>query len=120
MDADETVRLSPARAAMLGKLGAWSIHARGLTNTGPARAAFASRFVDEARRLAADRGEAITDAEAERRAAFLRKAHFTRLGLRSAAARRARRSPRVQTPAAETAGVDLIPGREARGRSRAP
>jgi hypothetical protein len=90
MTADEPSRLTPARAALIGRLGAYALHARGLTNTGPARAAFDSRFVAEARRLAAERGEVISDTEAERRAEFLRKAHFTRLGLRSADARRAR------------------------------
>lgn len=89
--------LSPQRAALLGRLGAYALHARGLTNTAPARAAFAAKFVTQARQDAADRGEAIDDAEAERRAEYLRRAHFARLALRSADARRRRSSRRGRT-----------------------
>lgn len=55
--------------------------------TAPARQAFAGRFEREARERFGD----LEPAELARRAEHLRKAHFKRLALRSAQARRARK-----------------------------
>jgi hypothetical protein len=54
----------------------------------PGRDAANSRFVRQVREQAEARGETLTDAEVARRAKHLRSAHFTRLQLLSAQARR--------------------------------
>jgi hypothetical protein len=66
---------------MLGRLGAhvsWANTADRSARTAPARAALEQKFLDQAG------GDPV-------RAAHLRKAHFTRLALKSAQARRARK-----------------------------
>jgi len=63
---------------LCGRIGAFSLHAQGKTNTGPARASFLSRFEDEVdpeRTLPAD--------ERHKRAEFAKRAYFTRLALKS-------------------------------------
>ncbi len=77
--------MNPAERRLRGRIGAFVVHARGLTNTGPARAAFLAKFehgVDPERVLAPE--------ERARRAEFARKAHMTKLALASAMARRRR------------------------------
>jgi hypothetical protein len=64
-------------------MAAHTLHAQGGTNTGPARAAFASRFEREV-----DPDGILIPAERARRAEHARKAYFTRLALKSAQARR--------------------------------
>jgi hypothetical protein len=72
------------------RLGAHALHAKHdpRETTAAARRAFLSKFERQVVQDAAARGEALTDAEIERRATHARKAHFTRLALRSAMARR--------------------------------
>lgn len=75
--------MTPAERKLRGQLGAFAIHSRGLTNTGPARAAFLSRF-----ELAVDPDGTLDPVERAKRADYARRAHFTRMALRSARARR--------------------------------
>lgn len=65
----------------------WAATADPTARTAPARAAFLDRFAREV-----DPDGTLPPAERERRAASARKAHFTRLALRSARVR-ARRRP---------------------------
>ncbi len=70
---------------LVGRIGAYSLHGQGKTNTGPARAAFLDRFEREA-----DPDGVLSPGERARRAKHLRAAYFTRLALKSAQARRQR------------------------------
>ena len=72
--------MTPEQRSLRGRLGAHLMHARGRTNTGPARAAFNARFY-------AGIPEDLPQAERDRRAEHARKAHFAKLALRSAQAR---------------------------------
>ncbi len=76
--------ISPTERRLNGRIGALTVHAKGLTNTGPARAAFAARFYDGI-------PEDLPQAERDRRAGFARRAYFTRLALASSRARSGRR-----------------------------
>ena len=83
--------LDPERAALLGRIGAYRLHAThdSKATTAKARATFLERFerdVDPDGVLPAD--------ERRRRAEYARKAHFARLALASARARSKRRGPR--------------------------
>ena len=80
--------MSTTQASRSGtaRIAAYCLHARGRTNTGPARAAFLGRFF-----LEVDPSGLLSIEERERRAKFARKAYFTRLALRSARARSRRR-----------------------------
>ena len=89
---DSPNRTTHAERVLSGRIGAHKVHAAGLTNTAPARAAFLSKFDREVLEAAAARGESLTPEERARRAAHARKAAMTRLALRSAQARRRRRA----------------------------
>lgn len=80
-----------AAASMLGRIGAhtsWANTTDRTARTAPARAALEQKFLDEAG------GDPV-------RAAHLRKAHYSRLALKSAAARKAKRetgpAPQLRT-----------------------
>jgi hypothetical protein len=77
----------------LGRLGALSLHAqydsRSLTEN--ARKAAACRFERQVLEAAAAKGEVLTQAEIQRRAQYLARAHMVRMALASAKARAARR-----------------------------
>jgi hypothetical protein len=60
------------------KIGAFSLHAQGGTNTRPARRAFLARFETEV-----DPERVLPEQERQRRADCARKAYFARLALRS-------------------------------------
>lgn len=77
--------MTPADRIMRARLAAYSLHAQGKTNTGPAKAAFDARFEHEV-----DPDGVLSPAERSKRAAAARKAYFTRLALASARARRSR------------------------------
>ncbi len=79
--------------ALVGRIGAHSLHARHdpRQTTAAARAAFLSGFEREA-----DPDGVLPPTERERRAQHLRKAHFARLALRSAKARRRHAKPGKQ------------------------
>jgi hypothetical protein len=74
--------LTPTQRTLRARLAAHALHAGGGTNTGPARAAFLSRFEREV-----DPDGTLDPAERARRSEHARKAYFARLALRSAQAR---------------------------------
>ncbi len=75
--------MTPAERSLRGRLGALAIHATGRTNTAPARASFLGRFDREV-----DPEGVLTPDERARRAEYAKRAHFTRLAIASARARR--------------------------------
>lgn len=79
--------LSDPRRVLTGRIGGFTAHSRNDSRemTANARAAFLARFIDEV-----DPGRELPEAERERRATAARKAHFARLALASAEARRKR------------------------------
>ncbi len=77
--------LTPSERSLQAKLAAHVLHAQGKTNTAPARAAFHARFEREV-----DPDGILDPDERARRADHARKAHFTRMQLSAAKARRAR------------------------------
>jgi hypothetical protein len=68
---------------MRSRLAAHTLHAQGKTNTAPARAAFNERWARQV-----DPDGVLDPQERERRAEHAKRAHFTRLALKSAKARR--------------------------------
>ena len=78
-------RSPSAERTLAGRIGAFSLHAQGGTNTKPARAAFLARFEKQV-----DPNGVLSITERIRRAAAARKAHFARMALKSAKARRRR------------------------------
>lgn len=92
------------------RLGAYSLHAQGKTNTAPARAALWARYEQQVDPL----GE-LTPDERRRRAEHARRAHMARLSLAAAKARseRARERQRAEAEvaariaAAHAAGVPV-------------
>lgn len=60
----------------LGRLGALELHARGLTNVAPARAAWEAKL-----RASAGIDESVPPAEAKRRAELAMRARMTRLAM---------------------------------------
>lgn len=83
--------LTPSERSLRARLAAHTLHAQRDSKdlTGPARKAFAQRFLDEV-----DPDRVLPEAERLRRAAHAQKAYFTRLALKSAVARRSRRAER--------------------------
>lgn len=81
--------LSPGQRSLRARMAAHALHARrdGREITAPARAAFLARFEDQV-----DPDRLLSAEERARRAEHARKAHFTRLALRSAQSRRTRAS----------------------------
>lgn len=85
MHAPSPAGLTPSERSLRSRLAAHTLHAAGGTNTGPARAAFLSKFDD-----AVDPEGILEPAERAKRAAHARKAYFAALALKSAKARRRR------------------------------
>ena len=81
--------MTPAERTLKGRIGAYSLHAQGGTNTGPARSAFMARFEREV-----DPGRVLAEPERQKRAECARRAYFARLGLKSAKKRQRKRKPR--------------------------
>ncbi len=75
-------------ARLRARIGAYSLHAQGGTNTAPARRAFLAKFLAEI-------PTNLPENERLRRAASAKRAHFSRLALKSVQARR-RRAQRKQ------------------------
>ena len=78
--------LTPEQKSMRGRLAVQTMHARGGTNTAPARAKFLKRFEDQV-----DPNGELSPAERARRAEHARKAYFTGLALKSSIARSRRK-----------------------------
>jgi hypothetical protein len=82
--------MTPAERVLRARIGAYSLHAQGGTNTGPARKAFLSRFEEEV-----DTDRVLSEPERQRRAECARKAYFARLALKSA---QKREKKKARTP----------------------
>lgn len=78
--------LTPSERSLRSRLAAHEVHARGKTNTAPARKAFLDRFEREV-----DPQGKLDPAERARRAEHAKSAYFARLALKSAQARRRKR-----------------------------
>jgi hypothetical protein len=76
------VALTPAQRTLRARLGAFSLHAQGKTNTSAARAAYDRRWDREV-----DPDGVLPPEERARRAELARKAHYTRMALQSAKSR---------------------------------
>jgi hypothetical protein len=76
------------------RLGAFSLHAQRdpRETTRAAREAEAGRYRRQVVEAAEAKGEELTEAEITRRAAYLRRAHFQRMAMKSAQVRRARKA----------------------------
>jgi hypothetical protein len=84
--------VTPEERSLRGRIGAFALHSRGLTNTGPARAAFFERFEREV-----DPEGTLAPKVRARRADQARRAHMARLALLSSQARRARSARRSRS-----------------------
>ncbi len=82
----------------LGRLGALTVHARGRTNTAPARAAWEATIAAEV-----DPDGSLAPAELERRMEYAMRARMTRLAM-------ARWSTRKTAPVDETSGTVVAGG----------
>jgi hypothetical protein len=80
--------LTPQERSLRSRMAAHTLHSRYDSRelTRPARDKFNQRFLDEV-----DPERVLPEAERQRRVEHARKAYFTRLALKSAIARRARR-----------------------------
>jgi hypothetical protein len=87
--------MSHAQRVLIGRLGAYTMLSRHdpCEVTKAARAAFVSKFERDV-----DPDGVLPIEERLRRAEMARKAHYTRLALASAQARRKRRKPSLQHP----------------------
>ena len=85
-----TPQLDPTTRTLRARIAAFSLHAQGGTNTGPARAAFLSRFEKEV-----DPTGTLPLPVRLQRAEYARKAYFSRLALKSATSRRRRAAKAV-------------------------
>ena len=79
--------MTPSERTLRARIGAFSLHALGLTNTAPARCAFLSKFEREV-----DPDGVLSEEERQRRAMCARKAYFAKLGLKSAKKRRKKKA----------------------------
>ena len=75
--------MTPGERSIRGRIGAYTLHAQGKTNTGPARAAAKERFEKEV-----DPDGILPAAERQRRAKAMEKAHMSRIALKSSQKRR--------------------------------
>ena len=71
--------LTPGQRTLRARIGAYSLHAQGRTNTAPARAAFLAKFEAEV-----DPDRVLPVVERLRRAEAAKRAHFSRLALKAA------------------------------------
>ena len=88
-ESDRDTEHTASRRRLRARLAAHAMHSRNDSReiTAAARSAFLGRFEDEV-----DPDRRLTEAERARRAKHARIAHFTRLALRSAQVRAARRT----------------------------
>jgi hypothetical protein len=81
------VALTPEQRTLRARMGAHAVHAAGKTSTGPARAAFDNRFLDEV-----DPDRQLSEPERQKRAKAAKSLFFTRLALKSSIARGKRKA----------------------------
>jgi hypothetical protein len=84
--------LTKEQLALRGRIGALALHATGGTSTKAATAAQLARFDRQVAEAAAARGETLTPEEFARRVRSARKAHFSRLALKSSLVRARRKA----------------------------
>lgn len=77
--------LTPSERSLRARMAAHALHAKGATNTAPARKAFLERFEREV-----DPDGVLDPQERARRAEHAKKAYFAKLALASSVARRKR------------------------------
>jgi hypothetical protein len=92
--------MTPEQRRARARIAGLTAHANGSTNTAPASAAAEARYTREVRDEAVARGETISGAEVERRAAIKRKLFYARLTWERARARTARARSRRGNAAA--------------------
>jgi hypothetical protein len=92
--------MTPNERSLRGRVGAYTLHAKGGTNTAAARAAFMERFEQEA-----DPEGLLPKEERLRRADFAKRAHFAKLALKAAKTRRTRKRAKAN----EGPGVVQVP-----------
>lgn len=102
---------TPQERTLRARLAAQTLHSRvdSKEHTEPARAAFLAGFEDEV-----DPDRTLPEAERKRRAESARKAHFTRLALKSAQARRKAKSTNAREAAAANGDLSNHEPRPAR------
>lgn len=81
------VPLSPMQRTLRARLAAYSLHSQGGTNTAAATAASQARFYREVTDAATARGEALTDAEIDRRMEYAMRSYMTKLSLKASRSR---------------------------------
>lgn len=86
--------LSQEQRSQRARIAGLTTHARGRTNTLPAKEAAEARFAREVATDALAAGEQLTPAEITRRAGFARQAFYARLAFESSKARSARAASR--------------------------
>lgn len=94
--------LSPEERRLRARLAALEMHAKGSTNTAPAREALWRKFEDQV-----DPERKLPPAERRKRAEAARRAHYTRLALRSVVARRQARERREEAEQLEALAEQL-------------
>ena len=101
--------LSPAEAALRGRIGAYALHASHdpRETTAKARATFLKRFEDRV-----DPDRTLPEAERLRRAEYARKAHFAALALKSARTR-TRKAKKNAPTVSSTVGASNLEVRDA-------
>lgn len=102
---------TPQERSLICRLAAQTLHSQvdSTAHTEPARKAFDQTFYDQV-----DPDRTLPEAERERRAASARKAHFTRLALKSAQARRKAKSSNAREAAAANGDLSNHEPRPAR------
>lgn len=81
--------MTPEERTLRARLAALEMHAKGRTNTAPAREAMWRRFLDQV-----DPERVLPEEERNRRAEQARRAHCTRMAMKSVTARRKAREAR--------------------------
>jgi hypothetical protein len=87
--------LDPTTRSLISRIGAserWAREPDWVAATAPARAGMARKFRDEVAASVASLGITLSEAELERRASHLRRAHMLRLAVKSAEARAQRKA----------------------------
>ena len=91
--------MTPAERTLRARIGAYSLHAQGGTNTGPARAKFLQKFL-----LEVDPNGMLPEGERQKRAEAAKRGYFARLALKSAQKRRTKKAG-VVAPANQSEGL---------------
>lgn len=107
--------MTPEARRQRARIAILSRYSRSAPDTTAATAAAEARFAKQVRQEAAAAGEALTDAEVARRAAYRRELFYTRLAYKSAKARSERAAQRrpwsqIESPTPGEMRVELDAG----------